>query len=199
VVKGASVSRVVKECDPALIQPFIEGAQELEREGVKAISTSCGFLAAFQRQIADAISIPVFTSSLLQVPMARAIIRADQKVGIITARAKSLTEKHLAAVGVQNVPMVVVGMDASPGEFYCTFIENKADLDPELAAEDIKTVARNLVKEHPEVGAIVLEGTNFTPFTHWIQKETGRPVFDVITLIKHAYSAVMHRPFEGVM
>jgi len=57
--------RVVKQCDPTLIQPFVDGARELEREGVKAITTSCGFLAAFHPQITSSVNIPVFTSSLL--------------------------------------------------------------------------------------------------------------------------------------
>ena len=65
VVKGASLARVVKQCDPTLIQPFVDGARELEREGVKAITTSCGFLAAFHPQITSSVNIPVFTSSLL--------------------------------------------------------------------------------------------------------------------------------------
>jgi Asp/Glu/hydantoin racemase len=198
VVKGASLARVVKQCDPTLIQPFIEGARELEREGVKAVTTSCGFLAAFHPQIANSVGIPVFTSSLLQVHMARAVIRADQKVGVITARAQSLTEKHFEGVGIQNVPMVVVGMDDSP-EFSCTFIEGKAEYDPDKAAEEMRTVARNLVQQHPEVGAIVLECTNMPPFAYWVQRETKLPVFDVVTMVKYAYSAVMRQPYQGVM
>lgn len=198
VVKGASLSRVVKQCDPTLIQPFVEGAQELERAGVKAITTSCGFLAAFHPQIANSVSIPVFTSSLLQVRMASAVIRGDQKVGVITARAQSLTEKHFEGVGIQHMPMIVVGMDDSP-EFSCTFIENKTDFDPEKAAEEMKTVARNLVRQNPEVGAIVLECTNMPPFAHCVQQETGLPVFDVVTMVKYAYSAVVRRRYQGVM
>jgi len=198
VVKGASLARVVKQCDPTLIQPFIEGAQELEREGVKAITTSCGFLAAFHPQISNSVKIPVFTSSLLQVHMARAVIRPDQKVGVITARAQSLTEKHFQGVGIEKIPMVVVGMDDSP-EFSCTFIEGKADLDVEKAAEEMTSVARNLVRQHPEVGAIVLECTNMPPFAHCVQKATRLPVFDVVTMVKYAYSAVVRREFRGVM
>jgi len=41
VVKGASPHRVVKEADPLLLQPFIEAARALEKQGVKAIATSC--------------------------------------------------------------------------------------------------------------------------------------------------------------
>jgi len=41
------VQRVVQEADPGLLKPFIEAAKSLEREGVRAISTSCGFLPSF--------------------------------------------------------------------------------------------------------------------------------------------------------
>jgi len=198
VVKGASMTRVIKECDPTLIQPFIEGARELERDGVKAITTSCGFLAAFQPKIAQSVKIPFFTSSLIQVHMAHAIIRSDQKVGVITARAQSLTEKHFRAVGIQDIPMVVVGMDESP-EFHGTFIEGKADLDVERAAEEITTVATKLIQLHPELGAIVLECTNMPPFAKYVQDATKLPVFDVVTMVKYVYSATVRREFQGVM
>jgi Asp/Glu/hydantoin racemase len=198
VVKGASLSRVVKQCDPTLIQPFIEGAQELERDGVKAITTSCGFLAAFQPQIADSVKVPVFTSSLIQVHMARALIRRDQKVGVITARAQSLTAQHLRGVGIQDIPVVVVGMDESP-EFSGTFIEGKANLDVERAAAEMTSVATRLIQLYPEVGAIVLECTNMPPFAKHVQNATGLPVFDIVTLVNYAYSATQRQRFRGAM
>jgi len=43
---------------PDMLAPFIEAAIQLEKEGVKGITTSCGFLAPFQKQLADAVSIP---------------------------------------------------------------------------------------------------------------------------------------------
>ena len=36
---------------------------------MQAITTNCGFLAKFQREIAAAVTVPVFTSSLMLVPM----------------------------------------------------------------------------------------------------------------------------------
>lgn len=198
LVKGASVARVVKECDPTLIQLFVEGAQELEREGVKAISTSCGFLAVFHREIANSVKIPVFTSSLLQVHIARAVINPGKEVGVITARAQSLTEKHFRGVGIQDIPMVVVGMDESP-EFSGKFVEDKADLDVEKAGQEMICVAKNLIEEHPEVGAIVLECTNMPPFAKLVQDATQLPVFDVVTLVNYAYSVVVRKEFCGIM
>jgi hypothetical protein len=48
VVKNASIDRVVKKGDPSLLEPFIRAARELENEGVKAITTSCGFWCCFK-------------------------------------------------------------------------------------------------------------------------------------------------------
>src|SRR5690242_5868536 len=64
VVRGASPQRVVLEGDSTLLEPFMEGARALERGGVRAITTNCGFLAMFQRELAAAVRVPVFTSSL---------------------------------------------------------------------------------------------------------------------------------------
>ena len=45
-VRGASPRRVVVERDPRLVAPFVAAARELEREGVDAFATCCGFRAA---------------------------------------------------------------------------------------------------------------------------------------------------------
>src|SRR4051794_10566870 len=82
IIKGATPYRVTDpDPDPELLPPFIEAARELEAEGVGAITTSCGFLAIFHRELAAAVSVPVATSSLLQVPLAARLIRPDQRVG----------------------------------------------------------------------------------------------------------------------
>src|SRR5204863_5209415 len=60
VVRDARQARIMgAEPDETLLEPFLAGALELEAAGVRAITTSCGFLAAFQRELAAAVSIPV--------------------------------------------------------------------------------------------------------------------------------------------
>lgn len=51
IVKGASPRRVVKSADPLLLEPFVEAALDLERQGVRMITTSCGFLSIYQREL----------------------------------------------------------------------------------------------------------------------------------------------------
>lgn len=197
-VKGAYPQRVVKDGDPALLEPFLEAAREFEREGVKAVATSCGFLAMFHREMANAVRIPVFSSSLLQVHLARAVISERQKVGIITARAQSLTERHLTGVGVQHIPVVIAGMDDSR-EFTEVFIEGKTTLDVAKVTEEMAFVAKQMVAAYPEIGAIVLECTNMPPFAKVVQNVTKLPVFDVVTLINYAFSTVVRRDFSGLI
>jgi hypothetical protein len=62
-------------------------------------------------------SIPVFMSSLLQVPLAHQIINPSQVVGILAAHARQLGEHHLEAVGIQSGGNIVIG--GAMDEFQC--------------------------------------------------------------------------------
>ncbi len=197
-VEGASPQRVVKEVDPTLLQPFIAAARRLERDGVKAIATSCGFLAVFQRELADAVDIPVYSSSLLQVYTAHAALNKNRVVGIMTARAQSLTDRHLAGAGIQHIPVVIAGMEGAPA-FTETFLEGKPFLDAEQVNGEVVRAAAKLVSEHPDIGALVLECTNMAPYSRNVQLAVGLPVFDVVTLIKYAYSTSVREEFRGFM
>lgn len=193
-VKGASPQRVVKEADPALLVPFIEAARELEQEGVKAITTSCGFLAIFQKEMAEAVSIPVFTSSLLQIHLAQKIINPKQKVGILTARAQSLTPRHFAGVGLDNIDLIIKGMDDAK-EFSGTFIEGKPSLDVDSCRAEMIAAAKKLVSQNSDIGALVFECTNMPPFSKAVQEVVKLPVFDVVTMINYIYSVVVPREY----
>jgi Asp/Glu/hydantoin racemase len=195
VVEGASPQRVVKEADPGLVQPFIDAARRLARQGVRAIATSCGFLAVFQRHLADAVDVPVYSSSLLQIHLCRAALRSDQQVGIITADRSSLTPRHFYGIGIRKVPRAVVGMESST-EFAPVFLGGKHDMNFEACRREMTTAARDLVRIYPSVGAIVLECTNMPPFACAIQQAVGLPVFDVVTLIKHVHAAVLQTEYE---
>ena len=194
-VKGASSKRVVIDADPLLLQPFIQAARTLECAGVRAITTSCGFLALFHRELADAVDIPVFTSSLLQVHFLKSILKKNQKIGIITALNKSLTQKHLAGVGIQSYPLAIIGMDTT-AEFKAVFVDGKEDVDIDKCRQEILSVAKKLVRSNPDVSAIILECTNMPPFARDIQKGVGLPVFDVVTMINYVYSSINPKLFK---
>ena len=68
-VPGASPDLVVRRGAAGLLPAFVEGARQLEREGVGAVTTNCGFLVKYQAELAAAVRVPVLTSSLLLVPL----------------------------------------------------------------------------------------------------------------------------------
>jgi Asp/Glu/hydantoin racemase len=189
-VRGASPVRVVREADPALLDGFLEGARALEAEGVLAITTGCGFLSVFQRQLAAAVRVPVFTSALMLVPMVARMLAPGRTVGILTVDSGSLTPRHLAEAGIGgDVPVVVAGLEGGRA-FTRVLLENGLELDVEAARREHVEAARDLVGRHPEVGAIVLECTNMPPYAAAIREATGRPVFDITTLIRMVYDAL---------
>ena len=189
-VAGASPDRVVRKGAEGLLPNFVEGAQALEREGVGAITTNCGFLVKYQREMAAAVKVPVFTSSLLLVPLVHRMLPAGQRVGIMTVNSTALGPEHLAGAGIgSDIPLAVAGLEGEK-EFTRVLLGDQMELDPELCREEHVRVARRLVGEHPDIGAIVLECTNMPPYTADIQRETGRAVFDITSLVRMAHDAL---------
>jgi hypothetical protein len=190
-VAGADPDLVVRRGAEGLLPAFVAGAQALEREGVGAITTNCGFLIKYQAELARAVRIPVFTSSLLLVPLVHRTLPAGQRIGIMTVNASTLTPQHLSAAGIgADVPLAVVGMETEK-EFTRALLDNELELDVDVAREEHVRVARRLVADHPDIGAIVLECTNMPPYTADIQRETGRPVFDVLSLVTMFHGALV--------
>ncbi|MDT8420062.1 MAG: aspartate/glutamate racemase family protein [Desulfuromonadales bacterium] len=199
IVPGAVVERLLHSPDPALLAPFVEAVKELEAEGVRAIAGSCGFLAAYQKELADAVSIPLFTSSLLLVPLVSRLLKKGQMVGVVTASKRGLTPEHLIAVGCENVPMVIAGMDTMP-EFREVILENRRiELDGDKLQDEIVSVAVEMVENHRDIGAVVLECTEMPVYAHLIQQQTNLPVFDLITLTDMVCAASLRVPFRGIM
>jgi Asp/Glu/hydantoin racemase len=75
-------------------------------------------------------------------------------------------------------------------EFTRVLLGDEPVLDVDLAREEHVRVARRLVAEHPDIGALVLECTNMPPYTADIQRETGLPVFDIVSLVTLAHRAL---------
>lgn len=189
MVAGASPRRVVVDADAGLLDGFIAAGRRLIDRGARAIATSCGFLALFHPHLVAALPVPVFTSSLLQVSLAQALIPRDQTVGILTANKPALTPAHLAGVGIRGSATPIAGMENAP-EFSAVFMGGKETLDEAACGEEMKAVAADLMRDHPEIGAIVLECTNMPPYGDMVRRVTGVPVFDALSLVHHAHLSV---------
>jgi Asp/Glu/hydantoin racemase len=194
VVKGASPQRVVLDAAAGLLDDFLAAAADLVAQGAEAITTNCGFLSVFQREIAAYVQVPVATSALLQVPWVQAMLPPGKRVGIVTVSARSLSPRHLEAAGVPpETP--VVGTEEGREFFRVLVLGGKQDMDIGLAAADILDAGRRLVARHKDVGAIVLECTNMPPYAHALREMLGLPVFDIYSLVTWLHAGLRPRDF----
>ena len=190
-VKGAYYQTVVVHPRTEVLVAMIEASKEIEREGVIAIMTSCGFNAIFQRELANAVNVPVFASSLIQVPLVYQMLSKGQKVGIITADSPCLTQEHLRAVGItEETPVCILGIEDTE-EFSRIRADPKAVLDVGKFEREVVEVANRLVKREENTGAIVLECTDLPPFAAAIRRAVGLPVFDIVTLAYMVYESLV--------
>ncbi|WP_282026463.1 aspartate/glutamate racemase family protein [Limimaricola cinnabarinus] len=195
ILDGITVPELLHHPKEEMIERLREAARSLEGQGVRAITGSCGFLALFQRQIAEAVSIPVFLSSLIQLPMIHQMTRAP--VGILTASAAALTERHLAGVGAAGVPVEIQGLEAAE-EFAAVILRNERDdMDMDRIRAELFAATRALLDRAPGIRALVLECTDLPPHAHGLQQEFGLPIFDLTTLATMIDMAVRQQRYPG--
>ena len=194
IVRGAVPNKVVDTLNNRhLFQLFADAADELIREGVDGITTTCGFLALYQQELAAHCSVPVATSALLQVPMVARVLPKGKRPGILTFSAESLTMHHLAAVGIDpDTP--VVGL-AVASEFQRSIREGDDTVPFEVLKAEVLDTAERMLKDDPSIGAIVCECTNITPYSHEINRRLGVPVFDMVTLVHWFHRALRPEHF----
>jgi hypothetical protein len=205
VVRGATGLRTVRElarldaASPAFaeaIRPWLDGARLLAAQGCRAITTSCGFAALFQRQLAACVDVPVFASSLLLVPLIARMLQPGRLVGVITADAGHLTPAHLAGAGVDGNSIAVAGMDGCP-EFAAISWDDAETLECGRLRRETVDVARQLIAREPRVAALLLECSLLPPYADAVQAATRLPVFDFTHLVTMVHDACARQPFAG--
>ncbi len=193
VVRRASPDRVVRNNAEGLLDTFVDAAKELVADGVDGITTNCGFLSLFQNDLANAVPVPVVTSSLMQVGMVNRILPAGKRAGILTISGSTLTESHLTAA---SVPLdTPIGSTENGIEFTRAILDNELELDVTLAEKDNVEAALALKAQHNDLGAIVLECTNMEPYSAQIARATGLPVFSIQTFVRWFQNGLVPRRY----
>jgi len=193
VVPGASPRRVVCEKAEGLLDEFLAAADELVRLGADGVTTTCGFLSLYQREIAAHVGVPVATSSLIQVPFIERVLPPGKRVGVLTVSAANLTEEHLRAAGA-DPETPVVGTDGG-SEFSRVMINDEERLDVAAAERDILAAGDRLVASHDGIGAVLLECTNMVPYARALSQRLRLPVFSIYTFVTWFHSGLIPREF----
>nr|WP_246019683.1 aspartate/glutamate racemase family protein [Bacilliculturomica massiliensis] len=179
---------------------ILTACKELKKHGVRAITGACGFFGHYHSRLAAELDIPVALSSLVQLPWIASMLQPHEKIGVLTAHEESLTPSILKNCNVPDdvaARLVIRGMGKEPE--FSTIIDDTGMFNNEGVKKEMAGKALEMVQEHPEIGAFLLECTEMPPYAHLIQAATQRPVYDFITLINWMFSGVCRAPFSGWM
>lgn len=204
VVRGVDIQMLCSAEDKSPCrQPILDAARRLERLGCRAIAAECGYFSYFQPDVMDAVDVPVFMSSLLQIPWLQQVIGPRRQVGLLASVRKELTDAHLQRIGVDPSSVVITGAmdDYDSPEFDSLWEAGKRpDLptaDYAASEENIVKICRDFVDRNPTIGALLLECTGFQPFARAVQREIDMPIASWGTLLDYAYGLVVHRDYYG--
>jgi hypothetical protein len=193
VVPGASPRRVVCEKAEGLLDAFLAAGEELVRLGADGITTTCGFLSLYQRELAAHLGVPVATSSLMQIPFIERLLPRGKRVGVLTVSAANLTGEHLRAAGADPATPVV-GTDGG-SEFTRVLINDEERLDVAAAERDILAAGEELVAAHDGISAVLLECTNMVPYARALSQRLRLPVFSIYTFVAWFQTGLVPRDF----
>ena len=183
---------------PGVRDALVAAAKKLEKQGVRAITGACGFFANFQKEVAASVDVPVFLSSLCQIPVIRQGLKPGQKIGIMTAASDLLGAEAFQHLGIDDISDLAIVGAQDYGEFYkVRGTHQNGHFNPFKVEQDLATLAKQLVTDNPEVGAILLECAAMPPYAWAIQNAVNLPIFDFFTLIHWIYTSVVRRPFAG--
>ncbi len=183
--------------DPSIADDIIAvGRHMVEKEGIRALCSACGFFGNFHSQVAAALDIPVALSSLVQVPWVRSLLKPGQKIGVLTADASSLNRSLLKSCFIGDPELLVI-RDLRHAPEFSAILEYRGQFDNGKVQEEVVGAALDLLREDCDIGAIVLECSDMPPYAAAVQEATQLPVFDFITLIKWLHSATTQKPYRG--
>ena len=129
----------------------------------------------------------------MQIPFVERLLPPEKRVGVLTFSAALLGPDHLAAAGAPpDTP--VVGTERGR-EFWRVMAHDEVTLDIAAARQDILVAGEELVTEHPEVGAVVLECTNMVPFARALRQRLHMPVYDIYSFVTWFHAGLSPRGF----
>jgi len=168
---------------------FLLTAQELERSGVSAIMSSCGFFSLMQCEANSAVKIPVYTSPLMLIPIVQTLIPTEARIGLLTLFKEYLTHQYFRGIYGIDMDRIVFSDMSKAHEFRRMINQDSPSVNEgELKYEVIKA-ALDLAQKGNDIEAIVVECSDMTPYSEEIRRLTKLPVYDYRTLGQIAYNS----------
>ena len=193
VIRGATPKRVNTDREGWILDAFIEAGKEMVADGAEGLTTSCGFLTLYQADLAAACGVPVAASSLMQVPFVERLLPPGKRAGILTMSTDILQADHLASAGIAPDTPAQGCQDGK--EFPLVMRRGDQFMDVGLSEIDVIEAGEELVRRHPEVGAVVMECTNMPPFARTLSERIAMPVFTIYSFLTWFHAGLAPRDF----
>ena len=197
-VKGVSGADVLRGNGDSYAQIMADAAKKLEAEGVRAITGNCGFMAADQEFVASQVNIPVFLTSLVQIPMLLNMFGKEHHIGILTANSASLTDELLSGAGISDTSRLTIQGMETYSHFNDVILKELGTLDEDKMRAEAVKAAQDAVKCNPKIRAFMLECSDLPPYSKAIEAATGLPVFDWANFITYVYNAAVPHDYQGI-
>ena len=197
-VKGVSGADVLRGNGDSYAQIMADAAKKLEAEGVRAITGNCGFMAAYQEFVASQVNIPVFLTSLVQVPMLLNMFGKEHHIGILTANSASLTDELLSGAGISDSSRLTIQGMETYSHFNDVILKELGTLDEDKMRSEVVKAAQDVVERDPKIRAFMLECSDLPPYSKAIEAATGLPVFDWANFITYVYNATVPHDYQGI-
>lgn len=186
VVPGLTFEMCKKgEMTEELKQRFKDSIKWLvEEKKVNGITGDCGFMMNFQSLAREVTKIPIFMSSLCQLPAVTCCYAEKEQIIIMTANGKSLEPmrdliRDECGVDTEDKRYNIVGCEDVP--HFGEAVAKGDKVNTKKATKGIVKKAREALKKYPQSRAFLLECTELPPYSDAIRFHTGLPVYDSIT------------------
>lgn len=162
---------------------FVDAVKYLVSKGVTGITGDCGFMMYFQQLARRNCNLPVFMSSLAQLPAVTCAFNQHELIAILTANSETLKPmrnliKDECGVDPDERRFIIVGAQDVPG-FEAVAAGGKVNV--EKVTPGMVELCHQTLKQFPKVRGFLLECTELPPYADAIRASTRLPVWDSIT------------------
>jgi hypothetical protein len=194
-VKGLTfpLCQIGKPLEEPVKSNFINAIKYLEEHGVKGITGDCGFMLNYQAFARTLTHLPVFVSSLCQLPALSCCYSKNESIAIFTANGRNLEKMRdliQKEIGVdpKEAGFTIVGCEGVDG-FEAVADGTQVDVEkvkPGIVDLAIKTIEEaeaddNDGDKNKNIQAFLFECTELGPYSNAVREATGLPVYDAIT------------------
>ena len=117
-------------------------------------------------------------------------LKKDQKIGVLCAVTRTFDDELLSCCGVDDPSILVVrSMEEAPE--FSAIPRDRDTMNSAKVRQEMVQAAKELVAEHPEIGAILLECSDMPPYAYAVQEAVNLPVYDFTTMCAESPSTAI--------